>query len=149
MIMRNTNFFLVFNKTSLLSFLLLLANGQSFAQDPMQDTSPWEGTDYTYQFFNMLLTLGLIIGLLLIITWFFKKMMYSRIQQMNQTSEIKILESRAVSTKMSVHLLEVHNKQILFAESASGLLHLGDFPAQKSSRTFEEVLDETDSKKNN
>jgi flagellar biogenesis protein FliO len=64
--------------------------------------------------------------------------MSARIQQMNVTSDIKILDSRAVSTKLNVHLIEVHKKEVLFAESATGIEKLAEFSTE--ARNFEDVM---------
>jgi len=92
------------------------------------------------EFLNMILTLVVIIILLLLITWAFKRLLHSRMQQINVTSTIKILETRAVSTKASVHLIEVQGKGIVFAESGSGIVKLTEIELPESS--FQNILEE-------
>lgn len=92
------------------------------------------------EFFNMLLTLGIVVLLLLIITWAFKRLLHSRMHQINITSAIKILESRGISTKLSIHLIEVQGRGIVFAESSSGIEKLAEISLSQD--TFQNILDE-------
>lgn len=97
-------------------------------------------------FWNMLGTLALLVCALLILTWFFKRMTHSKIRQMNKTSPIKVIESRALSTKLSVHFIEVENKGIVFAESANGIAKLAEIPIEeiKETRSFRTILEENE-----
>src|SRR5262245_26348258 len=51
---------------------------------------------------NMAVTLVFIIAVLLIVSWFVKRMMSSRMQQLNTRSGIKIIEQRALTQKSSI-----------------------------------------------
>lgn len=94
-------------------------------------------------FMSMLASLGIIIALLLIVSWFFKKMMNTRLQQLNTTSDIKILERRSLSPKATIYLLEIKGKGIVIAESSNGLTRLADFnpdDGQEQSSSFENLI---------
>lgn len=80
------------------------------------------------EFMNMLFALGLIIGLMLVVAWVMKRLLNTRLQQMNTTSLIKILERRTISPKGAVYLIEAGGKGFLVAESASGFERLGEVP---------------------
>ncbi len=82
--------------------------------------------DYSFvnEFIRMLSVLGAMIGALLLVAWFMKKMMATRIEQINQTSEIRILESRTIAPKCNIYLLDVRGKQMVVAESQAGVQHL-------------------------
>jgi flagellar biosynthetic protein FliO len=70
---------------------------------------------------NMVTTLGLIIAALLLVAWFLKKFMNTRIEQMNVSSVIKIVERRTLSPKSSLYLVEVKDNSYLIAESQNGV----------------------------
>lgn len=85
------------------------------------------GEDRFFQeFMNMLTTLGLIVGALFFISWFLKRMVNTRIQQGNAASLIKIVEQRALSSRSSLYVVEVNNKQIVIGETAAGITLLGE-----------------------
>jgi len=92
-------------------------------------------TDYSYggDFVKMLFVLGLIVFLLIACAWFLKRFMATRVEQMNKSNAIKILERRTLSQKALLYLVEVHGKQILIGESASGINCLGDVPLHEGS----------------
>lgn len=78
------------------------------------------------EFLNMLVTLSLIIILILIAAWFLKRMLNTRMQQVNSTSPIKILERRALTPKTAVYLLDIHGKGFVIADSQNGVTNLGE-----------------------
>lgn len=76
---------------------------------------------FTRDLLNMLTTLGLIVALLYVVSYFLKRLLSSRVQQMNTSSVIKVVEQRSLSPKSSVYLLEVHDKTLVVGESLNGL----------------------------
>lgn len=130
--MRQLSLFIV---SALMTFSSLCA--EDF---PTKEFESIPDSRFTDELMNMLYTLGLLVLFLFFVSWGFRRLMSSRIQQMNTTSDIKILETRQVSTKLLVHMIQVRGKNIVFAESASGVDKLSEFPAE--SRTFKEVMDE-------
>lgn len=105
---------------------------------PVQETQiiPEEGDNRFFQeFLNMLTTLGLIVGTILLLSWFLKKMVHSRIQQVNTTSIIKIVERRSLSPKSALYLVEIFDKQILVGETPNGLTTLAQVSLEPDERT--------------
>lgn len=76
------------------------------------------------QFLYMLLMLGLLIGFLFFVSWFLKRLLRTKIQQANTGSLIKIVESRTLSTKATIHILEIEGKTFIVAEGPSYVTHL-------------------------
>ncbi len=92
-----------------------------------------QGEDrFTRDLMQMLASLGLLLAVVLIGTWFLKRMMHSRLKQLNTTSEIKIIEHRALTPKTSIYLLEIRGKGIVMAESVNGVTALADFIPSES-----------------
>ena len=78
------------------------------------------------EFFNMLLVLGLIIILLYVGSWMFRKMLTQRTMQMNVTSQIKVLEQRTLSPKSALYIVSVMGKTMLISESQNGVKFLSE-----------------------
>lgn len=99
-----------------------------------------EGQSYNYmgQFVNMLLTLGFIVVLIFVSVFVLKKLMRSRIQHLNKSTGIKILERRALNSKASLYLVDVLGKGVVISESPSGIQVVTEFPADAN---VEEMLD--------
>lgn len=112
--------------------------------------------DYFFTtFVNMLATLGIIIALILIVAWFLKKMLNTRIQQINTSSLIKIIERRTLTPKTSIYLLEFNGQDILIAESQNGVTQLAvgtenksisDSSTESQAPSFEKILDDKSKK---
>lgn len=79
---------------------------------------------FTMQLLHMFLMLGLLIGLLLFTSWFLKRMMQSRIQQVNVNSAIRVLEQRAISTRTTVYALDIEGKTYILAETPTSITPL-------------------------
>jgi flagellar protein FliO/FliZ len=99
------------------------------------------------EFINMLSTLGLIVAVLLLASWFLKKVMNTRVQQLNTTSLVKVIEHRNLTPKTSIYLLDIKGEGIIIAESANGVTRLGHFDANaasadKSKGSFEDYMNE-------
>lgn len=87
---------------------------------------PLEEDHFYQEFFKMISMLGLIIILLLLASWFLKRLLSSRTEQINNTSLIKIVERRMLSPKSAVYVLDVLGKKIAIVESQNGVTSLGD-----------------------
>lgn len=86
-----------------------------------------EGDDtpsYESKFIRMLVILALLIAFMLIASWALKHMMRSRLTQLNTESQIKLIESRSLSSKCILHLLEVEGKHFLIAESPTKVISM-------------------------
>jgi flagellar biogenesis protein FliO len=79
-----------------------------------------ENSRFFSELINTLATLGLVIALLLIIAWFLKRMVNTRIEKMNVDSRIKIVERRMLSQKSALYLIEVEGTTFLITESQNG-----------------------------
>lgn len=88
--------------------------------------------DFWGSFVSMLASLFLIILLILIAGWAFKRIMRARVHQGNSSSDIRILEQRSLNPKACVYLLEVRGKGVLVGESSAGLQYLGDVDLGKN-----------------
>lgn len=95
---------------------------EEFIKEPDPDTNR-----FLSEFVSMMATLGLLIGLILIVAWFLKRMVNTRQEQANTTSIIKVIERRSLSPKSAVYLLEVEGKSLLIAESPNGITRLADY----------------------
>lgn len=104
------------------------------------------------QMLHMLLALGGIIALMLIAAWVMKRLLHSRMKQMNISSLIKIVERRALNPKSAVYLLDICGKGVVIAESPMGIKRIAevDLPpeeaveAEKSpeSSSFSKIMQE-------
>lgn len=84
--------------------------------------------NFMQEFVKMLLTLASVIAVLLVISYLLKRFMNTRIQQINDSSDIKILERRTMSPKSSVYLLDIKGRQVAIVESHNALLLLPEVP---------------------
>jgi len=84
--------------------------------------------NFMKEFVKMLIALGAIITVLLVVSFLIKRFTNTRIQQINESSDIKILERRAITAKTSIYLLDIKGKQIAIVESHNGLLLLPEVP---------------------
>jgi flagellar biogenesis protein FliO len=87
-----------------------------------------EQQDFYSQFIHMLVILGLLVGFLILASWFMKWLQTSRLQGINRAGLIKILESRQLSPRSAVHFIEILNKGIIIGESHAGLVRLAEMP---------------------
>lgn len=103
------------------------------------------GQSYNYwgQFVNMLASLGLILVLIFVSVYILKRLMRSRIQHLNRSTGIRILERRALSSKSSLYLIDVLGKGVVISDSPSGIQVVTEFPDDvKVEEKLEELLTE-------
>lgn len=105
--------------------------------DNVSTESPLNNDHFYAEFFKMIMMLGLIIVLLLLASWFLKRMMSSRVQQSNLASPVKIIERRALTAKTTVYLMDILGKKIAIAESQNGVTFLADVSRGISQETYE------------
>ena len=106
------------------------------------------------EFANMMFMLGLIVAGLFLLTWLLKRFTNTRMQQLNTTSHIKIIERRSLSPKSTIFLLEINGQGIVIAESTAGVHKVGEFELDREAEgtqnlvsipepgRFEKILDE-------
>lgn len=130
--------------------LAVIAQDEHHAEPPQHEmehfSNPWntdhEGSEIfaerqenetdTFQakFLHMLLVLGLLIAFMLLASWALKKMMKSRVTQMNTGSSIKVIETRYLSPRSSVYIIDVNGQNFLLGESPSTVTLLAALPPQ-------------------
>jgi flagellar biosynthetic protein FliO len=76
---------------------------------------------FTRDMLNMLSTLGIVVAVLYGLAYAIKRMMNNRVQQLNTSSLIKVVEQRSLSPKSTLYLVEVHGKTIVLGESVNGV----------------------------
>lgn len=84
-----------------------------------------------YDLMNMLATMGLILGLLLLALWFVRRLANKRFEQMDEGSYFDVLERRSLSPKTMVYVIEIDGRRIVLAESHQGIARIADYPAPK------------------
>lgn len=115
------------------SFFLLISISLIGAESPSPERLLDLGTDlndskFFDELMSMLFTLGLLVALLLAISWFVKRMQSTRIQSGNSNSRIKILEQRQISPKTILYIVHIEDKALLIADSVNGVTQLTEFP---------------------
>lgn len=123
-------------------------HGFTFPLEDLVDTPEKHNDRFYLEFFNMLATLGLVIAIILIAAWLLRRLLNTRLEQINTTSTVKIVERRALSPKSAVYLLEIYDKIIVVAETQSGITQLGEFSippepeiSKKNPPPFEKILE--------
>ena len=96
--------------------------------------------NFASEFMRMLSILGMMILVLLIVSWVLKRMMSTRMERLNTDSTIQILERRPLGPKAALYLLEVEGKKMVIAESPSGIHHLADLEAEKEESSSHELV---------
>lgn len=82
-----------------------------------------EASDYTLHTYtvNMIVTPLLLVAFILFTVWAVKKLMRSRMTQLNRKTQIQLLERRALHAKSSLYLIEVEGERFLIGDSHAGL----------------------------
>ena len=86
-----------------------------------------ETESFEAKFFNMLFILALLIGFMILAAWALKRMMKSKMTQLNTGSSIKILETRYLSPRATLYLIEIQGQNVLIAESPTVVSFLKTF----------------------
>lgn len=89
-----------------------------------------ESDTFQAKFFNMLLILGLLIGFMILASWALKRMMKTKMSQLNTASTIKVLETRYLSPRATLYLIEIEDRTFLIAESPTNTTYLANFPSK-------------------
>lgn len=92
---------------------------QDVTTKPEKETETFEA-----KFMNMLFILGLLIGFMILASWALKRLMKTKMTQINTSSNIKVLETRYLSPRASLYLIEVENQKILISESPTTVTYL-------------------------
>ena len=85
-----------------------------------------EPAEFQTKFLKMLGLLGLLIGGMYLASWSIKRMTKTRISQQNTDSAIKVVETRVLSHRTTLYLLDIEGKGFVIAESPGGVTRLLD-----------------------
>ncbi len=97
--------------------------------------------DFKGELTKMFFSLIIIIALLLVGVWWFKRSSKSRLFRLNLNTQMKILERRPLSAKASLYLVEVCGKRIVVGESPAGVAPITELPpVGEDSHPFAKVL---------
>jgi flagellar biogenesis protein FliO len=107
--------------------------------DINDEMDPYDA-NYYYELWNILFALVVIITVMFVGAWLLRRFMQGKMEQMNVSSTIKILEQRNLSPKSVLYIVEVYNKHILIGESAAGVAPISEFPIEEDS-TFQELME--------
>lgn len=103
------------------------------------------------EFLHMLGMLGLLLLLMLGVSWALKRILNTRMEQINQSSPIKIIERRSLTPKTAIFVVDVFGKKSVIADHHNGVTYLGDLPPDTliseetgipPSRSFKDILKE-------
>lgn len=95
-----------------------------FSLEPPAEELPLDNSRFIKEFAYMLLMLGILISLVYFAAWFLKRMTTIRVDQLNASSNIKVVEKRVISNKTTVFLLEIGDREILVAETPTTVVQL-------------------------
>jgi flagellar protein FliO/FliZ len=87
-----------------------------FSEKPEQASDTFQS-----KFLNMLFLLGLLIAFMILASWALKRLMKTKISQLNTSSSIKVLETRYLSPRATLYLVDVQGQQLLIAESPTSV----------------------------
>ncbi len=81
---------------------------------------------FAQEFSNMLIYLGGIVAFIYLFMWILKRMMQTRIEQSNQTKNIRVLETRPLNPKTTLYVVEIGNQSFALADSVNGVTYLNE-----------------------
>ncbi|HEY4832396.1 MAG TPA: flagellar biosynthetic protein FliO [Waddliaceae bacterium] len=88
-----------------------------------------EGDSRFFQeFLSMLSSLGIIIGVIFFLMWILRRVMNVRMEQVNLTNLVKVLERRPLSPKTTIYILSIYGKAVTIADSHNGVTLLSESP---------------------
>lgn len=102
---------------------------------PLEEPLPPEiaqDSRFMAEFFYMMLMLGLLIGLVIFASYILRRLTSTRMEALNTTSSIKILERRSLSQRSQIYLVEVEERQFMIAENPSSITALEVAPLEKN-----------------
>ena len=103
---------------SLYSFDESTENVDSLPESKIEEALP---DNFNALFTRMIITTSLIIILIIATLWAFKKFIRKKIFFSNSQNMVRILESRTLSAKSILYLIEVEKQKILISESHAGV----------------------------
>lgn len=104
-------------------FLILLNIPLLGEEEAIQATASYE-----FAFFKMLATLGIMLILIVVSLWMFRRLSQGKLASSNQSKSIKIIERRTLSAKSILYVVEFSGKQLLIAESQLEIRKIDEIP---------------------
>lgn len=104
------------------------STSDSFMDHPLMQGDHPSQEHFVSEFFNMLFILGMTLVVMLVIAWFLKRFMYSRLQQGNFSSSIVIEDRRSLSPRSMIYILSIGSTRMVIGETPAGIVRLGDLP---------------------
>lgn len=101
---------------------------------------PSDGKSFEAKFFNMLIILFLLIGFMFLASWSLKRMMKSKLTNLNTGSSIKVLETRYLSPRATLYIVEVEGQSLLIAESPTTVTHLKTFRLEEGETDLNSIV---------
>lgn len=120
-------------------FVRKLHADHPYLPDAIIDRMEHESDTFQAKFFNMLFILALLIGFMILASWALKRLMKTKLSQRNIGSAIKVLETRYLSPRATLYLVEIHNCTVLIAESPTTVTCLSTLPQQPEQPSSVEV----------
>jgi len=102
---------------------------------------PQEDDLFYSELMNVVFILALILFIMIVAAYYLRKFMQSRVEQINVTSSIKVLEQRNLSAKSVLYIVEAEGKRVLVGESVAGVVGL----AELSAKSFHDIYEKQDS----
>ncbi|MCB1114475.1 MAG: flagellar biosynthetic protein FliO [Chlamydiia bacterium] len=81
---------------------------------------------FFYEFIKMLGVLGIMVAVLLGLSWYMRRLTGQRFEKVNDESLIKVIDRRSISQKTIIYLLEVEGKSLVVGETPQGLVRLSE-----------------------
>ena len=107
---------------------------EEMKKETLPQVESHEGEDsYESMFMRTMLILFSLLVFVALCVWLFKRMAQNRVGQMNYHKTIKVLETRPISPKTLLYLIEVGDRRILLSESQLHVKQLTtlDFPEEQ------------------
>lgn len=98
-----------------------------FVEESVSNVPESSGTDFFTALLKTIMALAAMVALLYGATYLMRKFTMQKWQGENKTSDIEVLERRALSPKAALYLIDVLGKKVLIGESDKGLTQLGSF----------------------
>lgn len=95
------------------------------AQSATELSAQYEGVMY-----KTIGSLFLLFVIAFVVVFLYKRMNTSQMTKLNEIKMVKIIESRALSPKTMLHVVEVNKKQILLSESQNDVRSHGSFDSE-------------------
>ena len=80
-----------------------------------------EETHFGQLLVKMIVMLACVLIMLYLVAWFAKKFLHTRMQGLNRSSRIQIIESRSLSPKSMIYIIKVDEQEFVISEFHNGM----------------------------